>query len=160
MRVDVEGDGVGELVDRLLECGILERLDRAAAPADEMVVVLAAGVARLVARDTVAHLDAVDEPELVELLERAVDARQADGAIERVFDVARADGAVLAAERVEHGAAGAAAPVTGLLQARLGLFGPTVGVGAHAVRWYVAIRAATNTATSTATIDAPAAVSA
>src|SRR5581483_7739865 len=109
-------------------------------------------------RDPVADLDAVDQAELGELLERPVDARQAHRPLQRVLDVAGADRAVLAAERAHDGLAGAAPAVARLLQPCAGLLGPGLLARAHARRWYVATRAATKAATSTAAIDAPAAV--
>ena len=68
----------GDLAQRLLEPVILERLDLAAVVADEVVVVLAAGNRRLEARDAVSDLDPLDDAELREHVEGAVDAREPD----------------------------------------------------------------------------------
>ena len=57
-------------------------------------MVLAAGRRRLEAGDAVAELDALDEPELDELVERAVDARDPDAAA-----VARMPSKISCAER-------------------------------------------------------------
>src|SRR5918994_598747 len=64
----------------------------------------------LVARDAVAHVDALHQPQLRERVERAVDARDPDGAacgVERVVELLRAGAARLSREHVQHGRAGA-----------------------------------------------------
>jgi hypothetical protein len=78
VAVDGVVDAAGQPVDRALELGILERRDLAAAVADDVVVMLAARVERLVARDALGGVDAPRQAELVEQLERPVDARDAD----------------------------------------------------------------------------------
>src|ERR1700751_1914394 len=81
---DVVGDGVARLplhlVERPLELRIGERLDLAAVFANEMVVVLAARLHRLVAGGGCADVDALDEAVARQLLQRPVDARDPDGA--------------------------------------------------------------------------------
>ena len=68
----------GNPLERLLESGVLERLDLAAVVADEVVVMVAARIDRLEAGDPVAEVDPLYEPELVETFERAVDACDSD----------------------------------------------------------------------------------
>ena len=95
-----------------------------------MVVVLSARVGRLVAGDAV-DVDAVHELELREDVERAVDAREADGlapAAQPVVDVLGAQAAVLAGEQREHLLAGAPGTVPGARQLAMRVVGP----GGHA----------------------------
>src|SRR4051812_11733123 len=68
---DAEAQPVRDLLERALELMVLEGRDRPAVVADHVVVVLAARVRGLVAGDPVADVDARDEPEAGELLERA-----------------------------------------------------------------------------------------
>ena len=67
-----------DIVDRALECLVGERLDLAAVVADQMVMMLAARVARLEPRAPRAGVDPLDEPSLDEQVEQPVDARDAD----------------------------------------------------------------------------------
>ena len=70
----VAGDGVAgaafDVVQRVLELVVGERLDLAAVVADEVVVMLAVGVDRLEARGAGADVDALDEAVSRQLLER------------------------------------------------------------------------------------------
>ena len=97
-----------------------------------MVVVLAARVGGLVARDAV-DVDAVDELELGEEVERAVDAGQADRApvarAQPVVDLLRAEAAVLAREQREDLLAGAAGAVAGARELGARVLLPGVGHG-------------------------------
>ena len=91
----------GDALERGLECGILERLDLPAGVADEVVVMLAARVRGLEARDTVAEVDPLHETAAVERLERAVHARdpEPDAVCPNpVVDLLRRDAAVLATD--------------------------------------------------------------
>ena len=72
--------GARDPAEGSLETGVVERVDLPAACTDEVVVVLAAGVRGLEARDAVAEVDTMDEAQLGELIEHPVDARDADGA--------------------------------------------------------------------------------
>ena len=80
----VTRDGIAESPrhtrDRLLERPIRERLDLAAVLADDVVVMVRADDRRLEARDAVADVDALDEPELGQEVEDPVDARDPDRA--------------------------------------------------------------------------------
>ncbi len=96
-------DGVArlplDLVERLLELVVDEGLDLAAVLADEVVVVLTAGMDGLEAGDAGAEIDALDEPVARQLLERAVDGGDADPPAVRpepVEDLLRGEAAPLA----------------------------------------------------------------
>ena len=134
---DLEADLVGELGDRALQGGVLEGDHATAAAADRVVVVLAAGLDALVAGGAAGHLEALHEAELLELLERPVDAGAADrglAAAQLVVELEGGDGAVVAGERLDHGGAGAAAPVAGLAEGGEGVLGPGAvgfGLGRH-----------------------------
>ena len=69
---------VGQPLDRALELAVLERGHLAAGLADEMVVMVAARVDRLIARHALGHVHAPREVQAVEQIERAVDGRHAD----------------------------------------------------------------------------------
>ena len=105
MRRDCVAASVGHTLDRSLEARVLERLYLAAGVADEMVVVIAADVRRLEARDTVPEVDPLQEPELVHALERPVDARDSDAVAataHRVVDLLRREAARVLAEALDH----------------------------------------------------------
>ena len=78
MRADVVAAATRDPLHRLLERWILERLHLAAVVADEVVVVLAARVGGLEARDAVSQVDPLHEAGAGEALEHAVDARDPD----------------------------------------------------------------------------------
>src|SRR5205814_5140736 len=113
---------VREARDRALQAGVRERGDPAAAVAHQVVVmVLVVGAPRLVARGAVAHVDAPHEPQLLELAERPVDAREANalpGRAEVVVDLTRAERAAQARQLLHDGAARAAPAAPGALQRR------------------------------------------
>ena len=75
MLGDLERDATRDARDRALELGIFERRDPAAFVADEVVVVVAAGMDGLVAHDALPELDPRDQLELLELIEDAVHTR-------------------------------------------------------------------------------------
>src|SRR4051812_31791161 len=102
------------------------------------MVVVAVGPPRLEPGDPVAHLDARDQAERLELLERAVDGRGADVAAtpaERALELLGARRAGLFGEHLDHRGARAAAVTARFAQAARGVFGPAVARAAHAVRW-------------------------
>jgi hypothetical protein len=116
-------DGVpepaGDAVDCTLEPRIAERLDLAAVATDEMVMVVAVGGRGLVARDPVAGVDTLHEPELGERLQRAVhrgDPDRPTRLAQPIVDVLRAHAAVLPAEQLDDGLPRAAATITGRLE--------------------------------------------
>src|SRR3954470_19253525 len=78
VRVDGVRHPAREPLDRGLEVAVLEGGHLAAALADDVVVVIAAGVDRLVAGDALGGVNAAGEPEAVEQVEGAVDRRHAD----------------------------------------------------------------------------------
>src|SRR5215208_6764578 len=80
MRLDGVSEARGDPVDELLELRVLERVEAAAAVADRVVVVLAAGVGGLVTGGAV-DVDAADQAESGEDVDRTVDAGQADAAL-------------------------------------------------------------------------------
>jgi len=116
------------------EQGVLERLDLAAAVADEVVVVIAVCVGRLEAGDAVPELDPLHEPELDELVECAVHARDADAAAlvaNAVEDLLRGAAAGLGAEMLDNRPAGAAVPTALGLEAREGVGAPVSVICVH-----------------------------
>src|SRR3954468_6914637 len=118
MRGDVEAEALAGPLDQGLELRVLERRPLAAAPADRVVVMLAAGVGRLEAGGA-GDLHPMDEPEAGEDVERPVDAREADAAVapaQLVVELLRAHEAALAGEQVEHLGAGAAGAVARVLE--------------------------------------------
>ena len=103
---------VGHALDRRFEGRVLERLDLAAVVTHEVVVMVAAGVRRLEARDSITEVDALDEPELVHAIERAVHAGDADPAppiAYGVVELLRGKAAVLFSEQLDHELSRAAA---------------------------------------------------
>jgi hypothetical protein len=103
--------GAGDSVDGFLECRVVEGLDLAAGAANEMVVVLTAGLGDLEAGDSMPKFDAVDEPQLGKLVERAVDAGDPDGppfSTQPIEELLRGEAAVLGGEILDHGVTGPA----------------------------------------------------
>ena len=110
---------VGDSLDRRLERGVFERLDLPAVVADEMVMMIAAGVGRLEARDSVSEVDSLDETQVGHAVERAVDARNPDPSAARadaIVDLVRREAAVLLAEELDDDAASASASTARLSQ--------------------------------------------
>jgi len=103
---------IGDALDRRLERGVLERLDLPAVVADEVVMMIAAGVCGLEARDSVAEVDSLDESQVGHAVERAVDARNPDPSPTRadaIVDLVRREAAVLLPEQLDDDAASAPA---------------------------------------------------
>src|SRR5438876_704755 len=99
-----------EPLDRVFERFVLERSDLAAAVADDVMMVLASGMGRLVARCR-PNLESVNEPHPREQVERPVDARDANQPplrAQAVEDLLRRQTAVLVREQLKHSRAGAA----------------------------------------------------
>ena len=94
-RHDVSAS-VGDSLDRRLERGVFERLDLPAVVTDEMVMMVAARVGRLEARDSVSEVDSLDESEVGHAVERAVDARDPDLLAEEFHDDAASTSAATA----------------------------------------------------------------
>lgn len=117
----------GDVSDRLLEGIVLEGADRAAVGADDVVVMVAVGMARFEAGRRVADFDPRDEIEVREHVQRAVNAREADAAIACAQEVVQLLGGLaagLAREQVDHGRPCAAAPVPGPPQDLVGMLRP------------------------------------
>ena len=103
---------VGNALDRRLEGRILEGLDLAAVVAHQVMVVVPAGTRGLEARHAVAEIDALDEAEAVEPLERSVHTRDSDARSSRaeaVMDFLRRQAAPLSAEQLDDRPPGAPA---------------------------------------------------
>jgi hypothetical protein len=101
----------GGTLERALEPLVGERLDLAAVPADEMVMVVSVAPGGLEPRDAVADVHPLDEPELDERVEGTVDARDPDGAAvvpDAVVDLLRGEAAALRGEVLDDGAPRAA----------------------------------------------------
>lgn len=130
-------EAVAEVVDRALELRVLERRHLATAIADQMVmVVLAARQGRLEAGRAVADVESLEQAHPLEQLEGPVDRRDADLAAippQLVGDLAGAEHARLARDRLEHGGARRARPVTRLAQAGFGRGDPCPRVGTRRV---------------------------
>ena len=90
----------------MLETIVAERLDLAALSADEVVMVVAARLRRLIVSTPGPQLEAMHEPELGQGLKRAVDARNADPApppANEIVDLLDRQAAGLVAERLDDG---------------------------------------------------------
>ena len=101
----------GHSVDGLLERRVVERLHLAAVPANEVMVVLTAGVGRLEAGYAMPKFDAMNEPQLGKLVERAVDAGDPNRPPFRtqpVEELLRGEAAVLGGQILDHGVTGPA----------------------------------------------------
>lgn len=102
-------------LERALESVVGERLDLAAVGADEVVMVVSAA-GRLEPCDAVADVHPLDESELGERVERAVDTRDADSATvvpDAVVDLLRGQAAALRGEVFDDGPPRATPPQTG-----------------------------------------------
>lgn len=100
MRGHVVPPPAGDLDDRGFQRRVLERLDPPARVADEMMVMVSARIGALEPRDPVAQIDALHEPELVQAVEGAIDARDPDSGTScshAVMDLLRRETTVLAA---------------------------------------------------------------
>jgi hypothetical protein len=132
MGVDGVIDALGEGVYCPFEPVVFEGGDASAVVADEVVVVVAAGIGRLVAGGAVADVESLYEVELVQQLHGSVDAGEARrlplGA-QGVGDVPRGEAAVLFGQDVDHVEAGGASEVAGLRQSVGGVSSP--GFGGH-----------------------------
>lgn len=105
----------------ILEPFVFEGLDLAAAVADEVVMVIPAGMSRLEPSYRIADLHALNEALVGEQVEDAIDARDSDApalVTQAVEDLLGAQTALLPTEKLDHGSAGAAASVPGALKLR------------------------------------------
>jgi hypothetical protein len=134
----VRGDGVVEAAaqatDRALELGVLEGGHSPAPVADDMMVMLAARHDRLVAIAAVSEIDALGETEVVEEIERPVDARDPDrtsAPLDPLSDLLRREAAVLARKQLDHGAPRPAGAMSGLLESVTRSVRPLLGLRRH-----------------------------
>ena len=98
MAVELVSELAAEAAEGDLERAVRERFDFAAVVADDVMVVVPAGKQRLIA-GRVAEVEALDEAELRELVEGAVDACEPDSdalSAKSVEDLGRAGTAFLA----------------------------------------------------------------
>src|SRR4051794_15342291 len=100
MGGDAEVGPLAYRLDRLLQGSVREGLEATAADADHVVVV-PAGVVALEGDHLAADVDAVHEPQLLELLERPVDARPPD-VWQPPVDLQRRHRAALPAQQLDH----------------------------------------------------------
>lgn len=133
-QLDLEALGHG--VDRLLERVVGKRLHATAGVVDDVVVMMVVGVGDLIARDAVAAVEAMQQPELVEIDDRAVDGggrAGPRGAAQHVGDLlGREQALAVAGEELDDRRAGrsGAAPRAGQLS--LGVGEPAVAqLGVH-----------------------------
>ena len=120
MRGDRVAAPAGHALDRRLQRRVLEGLDLAAVVADQVVVMVAVGVGGLEARDAVAQVDALDETQRVEPVERPVDARDPDAASARadaIVDLERGQATLLLADELDDEAPCGAAAAARVAQA-------------------------------------------
>ena len=116
--LEAPGKPALEPLDRALEVLVLEHRHPAATLADEVMMVIAAGIGGLIP-GRVRELDAPHEVDAREQVERSVDARDADVAALRakaVEDVLRRHAALLPPHQLDHGGARAPAAVAPPLQ--------------------------------------------
>ena len=114
MSGDGEVRAAADRLDRPLELVAGERRQLTALLADEVMVV-DVGVDPLVTGGIAADLHPLHQMELLELLERAVDAGAADG-LEPAVDLERGHRAGFATQQLDHPAARAAAAVARIAQ--------------------------------------------
>jgi hypothetical protein len=108
-----EVGAAADRVDRTLQPGVDKRHHLAAAIADDVVVMVAAGIEPLVSGGAPADVHAPNQAQFLELLERSVDARPADRPQPPV-DLKWRERATLAADQLDDPPPGSAGPVSGL----------------------------------------------
>jgi hypothetical protein len=117
MSGNVVATAGGDALDRRLERRVLEGLYLPAVVADEVVVMVAASVRRLEARDAVPEIDALDEAQAVQSLERPIHACNPDvttSTAHAIVDFLGGQAAALLAEELDDEASGGAAPAARL----------------------------------------------
>jgi hypothetical protein len=104
--VERVAEPAGDPVNGPFEVEVVERIHLSALPADEVVVMLAAWMSGLETCDPVAEVDAVHEAKVGELVERPIDARDADRpalGTQPVEELLRREAAVLGGQVGDHG---------------------------------------------------------
>src|SRR3954469_8750400 len=105
VRVDGVRHPAREPLDRGLEVAVLEGGHLAAALADDVVMVVAAGGDRLVAGDALGGVHPASQPEAVQQVERPVDGRDAHvlaALLKAVGDLLGGDAAAQLGERLDY----------------------------------------------------------
>lgn len=131
MTVDPDAEPLGQLGNRPLEPGVVERDEPPALLADKVVVMVAVGEYAFEPGLPVTDGNPLDEAMLDEQVEHAVDARAARGTADaalrpqRIFDLDGAEGTRLRREQLDHAVARPAAPPTRPRQDRVNMLVPT-----------------------------------
>lgn len=105
MALDGDAEAAGETVDRSLEARVVERDELTALLADQMMVMVAAGMRALEARLSLSHLETLKEAVLQQQIEYAVDRGATGGPTlhpEGVFDLGCAERARLRGQKADH----------------------------------------------------------
>ena len=126
---------LADAADRALELVVGERLQAPAAVAHEMVMVAGPVPDGLVADHALTDLHALHQPDRLELVHHAIDARARDLAParrQRVLDLHRRQRARLLVEQFEDRAAGAAAAIAGVAERPFGAARPKSSLRRHA----------------------------
>ena len=132
MAVDADAEPLGQLGDRPLKPGVVERDEPPALLTDEVVVVMAVRKHALEPRLPVPDGNPLDESVQGEQVEHAIDARAARGAAgatlppQRILDLDGAERARLRRKQLDHPVARPAALQTGPRQDRVDVLVPTV----------------------------------
>jgi len=127
VRVDRVVGASGQPLDRPLEVGVLEGCDPAAALAHDVMVVLATRTDRLVAGHALGRIHATGEAQLVEQLQRPVDARDAHvlaALVKAVGDLLGGDAAAKVGQRLDHRGARPAEAIALALELSLSMCDP------------------------------------
>lgn len=126
MGGDVEIRSPADCFDRPLEALVAEGFDGATALADDVMMMATAGFEAFVTGGLGPEIDALDQAEILELLQGPVDAGTADS-LEPAIDLEGGHRAALGPKQFDHAAPGATASVPGLAQGAEGVLRP-VGV--------------------------------
>jgi zinc/manganese transport system substrate-binding protein len=135
---DAHAEAIGQVVDRLLEAGIVEGDEPAALLTEQVMVVLAPWLRPFKPGLPLPELDALDQSVLDEELEHAVNARPAGGSAllaQGGFDLLRAEGARLLGQQLDHPLTRPTPLEAGARERGVHLLGPGRGVGVrHAAK--------------------------
>jgi hypothetical protein len=118
-------------LDRPLEVTVVKWDDASTRIAEQVMVVLAAGIDELVTRAAIPELKMRDQPVLSEQLEDAIDARaryRLLASAQLVLDLDRGERAGLTGEQVDQGVSGPRLAVSGLVKHPSGVCGPLPAV--------------------------------